>query len=86
MSWRDGCRPIIARVLADNPGLPEKELRKKLLEAYPFGPRKYHPYKIWCDEINVQLGKKKVKERKGVPVAAIVPCAGQQEMFSGDNP
>lgn len=56
MTWRDVARPIIAetidRVGKDDP----KALRKALLEAYPFGAREYHPYKIWLDEIHRQLG------------------------------
>lgn len=54
---------MIARVITDNPGVAEKELRKLLREAYPFGPMQFHPYKIWLDEINVQLGKKKDTSR-----------------------
>jgi hypothetical protein len=49
-------RGIITQVLADNPGKEEKELRQLLSAAYPFGMRKYHPYKIWLDEIKRQLG------------------------------
>ena len=55
MSWRDDARPIIAKVLADNPGAPLKTLRKLLRDAFPWGPREYHPYKIWLDEARDQL-------------------------------
>ncbi len=55
-TWRDLAQPIIAetieRVGRDDP----KKLRAALREAYPFGPRDYHPYKIWLDEIHRQLG------------------------------
>lgn len=57
-TWRDVARPIIAKAIAENLGKPEKEIRKALRRAYPFGERKYHPYKIWLDEIRVQLGLK----------------------------
>jgi hypothetical protein len=60
MSWRDSARPIIARVLSETAGKPEAEIRKALFDAYPYGPRKYHPYKIWLHEIAVQRGKKKL--------------------------
>ncbi len=53
-TWRDIARPIIAKVLADNKDKSEKEIRKALRDAYPFGQRAMHPYKIWCDEIKVQ--------------------------------
>ena len=58
MTWRDSCRPIIAKVLADNKGNSEKEIRKALRDAYPFGQRARHPYKIWCDEIKRQRFQK----------------------------
>lgn len=53
-SWRAYCAPIITRVLKETQGKDEKEIRKALKEAYPFGPREYHPYKIWLDEIDRQ--------------------------------
>ena len=34
------------------------ERRKALREAYPAGERKYHPYKVWLDEIARQTGRK----------------------------
>lgn len=52
--WRDRAGPIIARVLKETRGKSEKEIRAALREAYPFGERKYHPYKIWLDEIKRQ--------------------------------
>lgn len=66
-TWRHIARPIISQVIAANKCNNEKEIRKALREAYPFGKRKYHPYKIWCDEINVQLGKRKFGEKKAKP-------------------
>jgi hypothetical protein len=61
MTWREHCRPIIAKVLADNKDKSEKEIRKALRDAYPYGERRMHPYKIWCDEIKVQR-KTKLKK------------------------
>lgn len=60
-TWRDSCKGIIHDVLKDSEGKTEKEIRKALSDAYPFGERKYHPYKIWLDEIKRQRGLKKVK-------------------------
>lgn len=65
-TWRDIAKPIIAQVIKDNKGKTEKEIKKALREAYPFGERKYHPYKIWLDECQVQL-KKKTFGKKPVP-------------------
>jgi len=63
MTWRDKARPLIAAVI-DQVGTDDlPRLRRALREAFPFGAREYHPYKIWLDEIRVQLGTKPVKER-----------------------
>jgi hypothetical protein len=51
-------RPIIHRVLQETKGQDEKAIRKALREAYPWGERSMHPYKIWISEIAVQLGKR----------------------------
>jgi hypothetical protein len=58
VSWRDAARPLIAETLAATRGAPEKEIRKALRDAYPWGPREHHPYKIWCDEVRRQRGLK----------------------------
>lgn len=62
-TWRDSARPIIAEVIKNNPDADAKKLRMLISEAYPFGERRMHPYKIWCDEVKVQLGLKKKKVR-----------------------
>lgn len=58
MSWRDRSEPIISKVLTETAGKSEKEIKKALFEAYPFGERRYHPYKIWLSEIKRQRGSK----------------------------
>lgn len=58
-TWRDVARPIIAKVLEETKGKPDIEIRQALFNAYPFGERRYTPYKIWLDEIQKQRGKKK---------------------------
>lgn len=60
-TWRDRIRPIIAQVLKETQGKSEAEIRRALREAFPFGPRQYHPYKTWLDEIQRQRGLKKPK-------------------------
>ncbi len=62
--WRQQCAPIVARVLAENAGKSEAEVRAALRDAYPFGPRLYHPYRIWLDEISIQMGRRKVGGRE----------------------
>jgi len=77
MTWRDDCKPIIAQVLAENKGKSEKEIKKALFDAYPYGERARHPYKIWLDEIKIQTGKKKINNRsKNHP-----PNENQQSLF-----
>lgn len=63
-SWRDSARPKIAEVIEANPDASEAKLRRILLDRYPWGQRKHHPYKIWLDEINVQLGAKDARRRQ----------------------
>ena len=58
-TWRDVARPIIAKVLEETKGKPDIEIRQALFNAYPFGERRYTPYKIWLDEIQKQKSKKK---------------------------
>lgn len=66
MTWREHCKPIIAQVLAENKGRTDKEIKKALFDAYPYGERAMHPYKIWNDEIKVQTGKKKTNPKGSI--------------------
>lgn len=66
-TWREIARPLIAEVIRDNRDKSEKEIKRALREAYPWGERAMHPYKIWCDEIKVQMGKKKFKQKPDDP-------------------
>jgi hypothetical protein len=54
-TWRTHAAPVIREVIervgTDDP----KALRKALRDAYPYGERKYWPYKVWLDEIRRQL-------------------------------
>lgn len=51
-TWRKRSRHVIAQVCAEFPGLPPHLLEKQIRAAYPFGPRKMHPYKMWLSEVN----------------------------------
>lgn len=46
-TWRDRARPIIAGVIETHGTADMKTLRTLLWQAYPFGEKKYHPYKVW---------------------------------------
>jgi hypothetical protein len=79
MTWRDHCRPIIARIIAEVGTEDRKSLRDALRAAYPYGVRRYHPYRIWCHEIRVQLGLVKMATIERMKRAR--PCEGQRELF-----
>lgn len=59
-NWRRVAAPIIAAAIAAHPQ-GGTELTLALRAAYPFGERKYHPYKIWLSEIKRQTGGKPPK-------------------------
>lgn len=79
-TWRDHSRAVIAEVIASNPA----DLKRALFNAYPYGQRRFHPYKVWCEEVARALGKPvKPKARKGTPArrdqemaAATLPLFG----------
>lgn len=53
--WRKTAAPVIAEILAKR---SDREAEDKLLfDAYPFGERANHPYKIWLNEIKRQRGE-----------------------------
>jgi hypothetical protein len=52
--WRQKASPIIEKILLETRGKTESEITKALHDAYPFGHRSQHPYKIWLDEIRRQ--------------------------------
>lgn len=63
-SWRQNARPIISGViqklagnLHDEDGKRTPELRRALVDAYPYGERSMWPYKVWCSEVRIQLGE-----------------------------
>jgi hypothetical protein len=59
--WRAKAREIVARVLHETQGQDEATVRRALRDAYPFGPRRYWPYKVWLDEVQRQRGTKQQK-------------------------
>lgn len=53
-NWRARAAPIIAKVIKEVGYDDLGRLKRAMFDAYPFGERKYHPYKIWCDEVRRQ--------------------------------
>ena len=59
--WRRRSREVIEATLAALP--PDATLadkRRALRDAYPFGERRYTPYKIWCVEVRDALGTQRL--------------------------
>lgn len=83
--WRNIAAPIIAKVLCDTRGQDEKTIRRALRDAYPFYDRRYHPYKIWCDEVRVQRGLKQIKRRKGLGKTPQPVDIRQSTLFEGSQ-
>lgn len=54
--WRRQAIPVIRAVIERERLSDPAALRRALRAAYPWGPRRYHPYRIWCDEVRRQLG------------------------------
>jgi hypothetical protein len=83
--WRNVSAPIIRRVLSEFAHTDEPTIRLALRHAYPFGERRHHPYKIWCDEVARQRGRKPklgtVVNRKGYPTQAD-PDPRQDSLFA----
>ena len=57
------------------------EQRRALKDAYPFGERRYAPYKIWLDEIARQKGKKPPVGRRLPSVLCVLE--GQLSLSDG---
>jgi hypothetical protein len=88
MSWRESLAPIIAEVIEQNSGKSTKEKRKALrVRCAELGYDEYHPYKIWCDEVNIQLGLKprtKARKQRSMPLNGkkeVKFLEGQKELF-----
>lgn len=68
-TWRSIAAPIIAEVIRTVGRDDPKALRRALREAYPWGVRDMHPYRIWCNEIHRQLRQETQHPRKVLPTA-----------------
>lgn len=59
--WERTAREVIERVRKENPTVRGQELKALLSKVYPFGERKYHPYKVWLKLVNEVCGTTKPK-------------------------
>lgn len=51
-TWRERAASVIWRVVLAHPGAGEADLRAAIGASYPFGPRRYWPYKVWREEVD----------------------------------
>lgn len=79
-SWRLAAQEAIAKALkeADEQKLDDEATWKHVSKAYPFGQRRYHPYKIWLSEIkqakfNALKAKGKVHTKEQVKLFWVTP-------------
>lgn len=78
--WRRIARPIIRQICEKLDG---KQRDQALHDAYPFGVRKYHPYRIWCDEVRMWKGMKPFDRRRGRDFHVALPDPRQENLFEG---
>ena len=68
--WRKHSNMVIGRTITDamreDPDMSEKELRRRISAAYPFGERAMHPYKIWCSAVRNWIGKRNQPPEKPI--------------------
>src|SRR5687768_13670812 len=74
--WRCIAAPIIGRVLEATRGMSERDIRRALRDAYPFGERRYYPYKIWLDEIRRQR-ERRTRKNLCTHCAGDCQCPGE---------
>lgn len=105
-TWRDIARNRISEVLTayeahcseEQCSMNVSELSKALFKAYPFGRRRYHPYKIWLSEkkralqyFDLMLSDQRSASdyahwslmQLGARVSSPVVAPGQMSLFGG---
>jgi len=55
IDWKGKAWAAIDTIMKANPDAGVEELRVLLRDAYPFGERKYHPYRVWLRCVKVAL-------------------------------
>lgn len=66
--WRPRAEAVIRDEIAngEREGLSADEIRKRCSEAYPFGQRRYWPYKVWLSALKQLLGSRNAPPTKPV--------------------
>lgn len=71
LTWREYADQILARVFNGGDHEPSP---KEIFDAYPFGMRKYHPYKVWLKQ--VAWWKAGCPDKRRRPVSEPLPGQG----------
>lgn len=79
VSWRISSRKVIRYVLENSKAHNVKQLTREISKAYPFGPKKHWPYKIWLEECKWQFRGKYKKLTKKEKLELVQE--GQKELF-----
>ena len=82
-TWRERAQRVIVEVRRAHPEAAGPELRRLLRAAYPFGQRRYHPYRIWCDEVRRALGLPRKNTSRSPRVRAQMKAAATLPLFDG---
>ena len=61
-TWFTHSVPLVRNIVADNPELGDKELRKVISRAYPYQERKGHAYKSWLRAVKHVIGDGKRRD------------------------
>jgi hypothetical protein len=73
MSWYESAKDQIAKVISSLPSDATFDEKKKAIsESYPFGERRYFPYKMWLKAQREALGTVH-KAIRGVPEGYLSP-------------
>jgi hypothetical protein len=68
-TWRGRAAPVVYEVLRQSAGLPRREVRRRLRDAYPFAYRAGYPYRAWLLEVHALYGR--LNARRSPPGGAL---------------
>jgi len=61
-TWFTHSVPLVRDIVADNPGLGDKELRNVISKAYPYEERRGYAYKSWLKAVKHVIGDGKRRD------------------------
>lgn len=80
-TWRDRLEPVARAALASlPPTATDKDKRRALRGAWPLGPRKYWPYRVWLDVCAKLLHRQKGRIPQRSKRARQAQAVGKQNL------